>query len=198
MLSDSRAGDERVPLAGDSLGGSGPEVTTRRRLVMRILAGISAVIGVMLGLPLVVFLFGPALRSSYRWSWLGRAEPPTLQAAVPWVAVGALTGLPDDTPTLVTVSMPVQDGWVTENAQVAVYVRRDGGQAGIFDIHCTHLGCPVTWNTGAKLFFCPCHGGVFDGQGQRVSGPPPRPLDRYATRVENGILYMGPLLPPGA
>jgi len=165
---------------------------------MRILAGISACIGVVLGLPLIVFLFGPALRGTYQWRWLGRSEPPTLQASVPWVAVGELTALPDGTPTLVTVAMPVQDGWVTENAQVAVYVRRSGNQAAVFDFHCTHLGCPVSWNTGAKLFFCPCHGGVFDADGKHVSGPPPRPLDQYATKVENGTLYMGALLPSGA
>ena len=195
MTDNSGSDRAGVTPAGGSPSGTGPETATRRQTVMRILAAISAFIGIALGVPLVVFLFGPALRGAYQWRWLGRSEPPTLQARDPWVSVGDLSALPDGVPTLVTVNMPVQDGWVTENAQVAVYVRRDGGQAMIFDFHCTHLGCPVTWNTGANRFFCPCHGGVFNGNGQRVSGPPPRPLDRYAAKVEGGTVYMGALLP---
>ena len=48
---------------------------------------------------------------------------------------------------------------------------------------CAHLGCPVRWVDAAERFICPCHGGVYDLLGRRVSGPPPRPLDRFYTRV---------------
>lgn len=34
------------------------------------------------------------------------------------------------------------------------------------------------------------HDGIFDKQGNVVSGPPPRPLDRYETRVENDQLLI--------
>ena len=40
---------------------------------------------------------------------------------------------------------------------------------------------------------CPCHNGVFDPQGRVLGGPPPRPLDRYEYKVENGVLYAGKL-----
>jgi ubiquinol-cytochrome c reductase iron-sulfur subunit len=60
---------------------------------------------------------------------------------------------------------------------------------------CTHLGCsPLAkfvegaasglgrdWPGG---FFCPCHDGVFDVNGNVVSGPPPRPLDGYEVEVD--------------
>jgi Rieske Fe-S protein len=36
----------------------------------------------------------------------------------------------------------------------------------------------------ATRFRCPCHGGVFDAEGNVVEGPPPRPLDRVEVRVD--------------
>lgn len=61
----------------------------------------------------------------------------------------------------------------------------------IFDNHCTHLGCPYHWEASVQRFVCPCHNGVFDINGNVVSGPPPRPLDYYDAKVEGGTLYMG-------
>lgn len=63
----------------------------------------------------------------------------------------------------------------------------------IYHLHCTHVGCPVNWSPQAKRFFSPCHGGVFDPDGRVLAGPPPRPLDRYEGKVENGVLYAGPV-----
>jgi menaquinol-cytochrome c reductase iron-sulfur subunit len=57
---------------------------------------------------------------------------------------------------------------------------------------CAHLGCPVRWVDAAERFICPCHGGVYDLLGRRVGGPPVRPLDRFNTRVRNGIVEIGP------
>jgi Rieske Fe-S protein len=60
---------------------------------------------------------------------------------------------------------------------------------------CAHLGCPVRWlvNTeGHGEFLCPCHGGIYDINGNWVGGPPPRGMYRY-TRVkieEDGKLYV--------
>jgi Rieske Fe-S protein len=53
---------------------------------------------------------------------------------------------------------------------------------------CTHLGCRVRWSADRKQFFCPCHNGVFDQNGTVVSGPPPKPLNRYEVKVENDQL----------
>jgi len=46
--------------------------------------------------------------------------------------------------------------------------------------------CPVRWLQDAKLFLCPCHGGVYYSSGETAAGPPPKPLPRYPVRVRNG------------
>jgi menaquinol-cytochrome c reductase iron-sulfur subunit len=57
---------------------------------------------------------------------------------------------------------------------------------------CMHLGCPVRYVAAAERFICPCHGGVYDFRGMVAGGPPVRPLDRFYTRVNNGLVEIGP------
>ena len=89
----------------------------------------------------------------------------------------------------------VEDAYLqAQPQQVAVYVINEGdGQFEIFDDHCTHLGCPFSWDADQNQFNCPCHNGVFDPEGRVLGGPPPRPLDHYEFKVENGVLYAGKL-----
>jgi Rieske Fe-S protein len=167
---------------------------TRREAVLSGLGAIAGFLITALGAPLAVFLFGPAWRGRPSWPPLGEAIPPTARSRQPWVRVGTVATMTEDAPALTTVSVPAQDGWVQADVPVAVYVRRlQGDHATILDIHCTHMGCPVQWNGAARRFFCPCHGGVFDETGRVLSGPPPRPLDRYVTKIDGGVLYMGDL-----
>ena len=60
---------------------------------------------------------------------------------------------------------------------------------------CAHLGCPVRWLTNAEgegEFLCPCHGGIYDINGNWVGGPPPRGMYTYAqVKIEeDGTLYV--------
>ena len=77
--------------------------------------------------------------------------------------------------------------------------RPDGGEPSFTILYsrCVHLGCPVQPNgpideearkevDGVELrpvlaqsFGCPCHGGLYDAEGNRRAGPPVRSLDRY-------------------
>jgi len=65
-----------------------------------------------------------------------------------------------------------------------------------FSANCTHLGCPVRWLEGAKLFMCPCHGGVYYDDGTVAAGPPPHPLFQYDVRIENGVVRMKSVVVP--
>lgn len=58
---------------------------------------------------------------------------------------------------------------------------------------CPHLGCRVHWEGQNDRFFCPCHNGAFDRQGNPTAGPPKsanQALVRFPLRVEDGLLYL--------
>ena len=55
---------------------------------------------------------------------------------------------------------------------------------------CTHLGCTVYWEKDKKEFYCPCHQGRFDQNGNVISGPPPRPLDSYRVEIEDNNVFI--------
>jgi cytochrome b6-f complex iron-sulfur subunit len=44
---------------------------------------------------------------------------------------------------------------------------------------CTHLDCTVQYQPDQGLLWCACHNGKYDLNGGNVSGPPPRPLQKF-------------------
>jgi cytochrome b6-f complex iron-sulfur subunit len=56
---------------------------------------------------------------------------------------------------------------------------------------CTHLGCLVKYHKDRMLFICPCHAGIFDLEGNVVSGPPPSPLQKFAVKVDGDNIVIG-------
>jgi menaquinol-cytochrome c reductase iron-sulfur subunit len=46
----------------------------------------------------------------------------------------------------------------------------------------------LDYDRGSACFFCPCHGGIFRQNGERLAGPPKRPMYRYAHRLRDGIV----------
>jgi isorenieratene synthase len=62
----------------------------------------------------------------------------------------------------------------------SIFVGRRGDRVVALDGRCTHMGCPVAFDADADRFRCPCHGGIFDGDGRPIAGPPVRPLDALA------------------
>ena len=69
----------------------------------------------------------------------------------------------------------------------AFYLAAD--DRGIFALTavCTHLGCTVQFDKERKAIYCACHGGMYDPKtGANISGPPPKPLVRYAAQVLPG------------
>lgn len=52
---------------------------------------------------------------------------------------------------------------------------------------CPHLGCTVPWAgppESPHAFQCPCHGSMYNYEGERTGGPAPRPMDLMAVRVD--------------
>ena len=57
---------------------------------------------------------------------------------------------------------------------------------------CTHLGCIPAYKKDTHIFFCACHGGVFDASGIEEPGlPPPSPLEIPPFRIEGTKLILG-------
>lgn len=101
-----------------------------------------------------------------------------------------------------------------EVSRQTAFVRNNGTVNGqpsftIISNHCAHLGCPVQPNTVVPAkhnvfkdvtliplpsppsgFGCPCHGGQYDTEGNRIAGPPVRALDRFAFSIRNGHLFL--------
>jgi menaquinol-cytochrome c reductase iron-sulfur subunit len=137
---------------------------SRRRFLSRITVALTAVMGAIVGLPILGYLLAP----------LFRAPPDEL------VAVGDINDFPMGETKLVSIRDPSPLAWAGQTADTALWVRRReaAGPAmfQVFNVNCTHLGCPVNWQASAKLFLCPCHGGVYYSDGTVAGGPPPRPL----------------------
>ncbi len=141
----------------------------RRRFLGRLSVALGALMAALPGVPSLLFLF--RLRKAPRvWRPVGKVE-------------GFEVGPTTEVAFLDTSPLP----WAGVTARTAAWLRRVGPEEFVaFSVDCTHLGCPVRWLESAQLFMCPCHGGVFYGDGRVASGPPPMPLRQYPVRVRNG------------
>ena len=50
----------------------------------------------------------------------------------------------------------------------------------------------------AQSFGCPCHGGLYDAEGNRKAGPPVRSLDRFTYSIKDGRLILQDLYAVGS
>ncbi|MBI4124589.1 MAG: ubiquinol-cytochrome c reductase iron-sulfur subunit [Deltaproteobacteria bacterium] len=140
-----------------------------------------------LGLLIGASLFAPAAAYFLSPAWKKKPED--------WIFLGDIHKIPVDRPTKVEFVQRHKDGWTTiEEKKSAWVISKDGKAFTVFDPRCTHLGCPYRWDEGRGEFLCPCHNAVFSKEGEVLSGPPPRPLDRYAVKVEAGKLWVLPAL----
>jgi Rieske Fe-S protein len=131
------------------------------------------------------------------------------------VDLGPLENFPEGDWRVATFMEDPDEGEVTRRT---AFVRNNGDLNGVpsFTVisnRCAHLGCPTTPTgpiedddkeevrtrtttvtlipTTPSGFACPCHGGAYDGEGNRTAGPPVRALDRYEFSVRGGHLWLG-------
>ncbi len=48
----------------------------------------------------------------------------------------------------------------------------------------SHRNCTVQCQEEKRQIWCACHNGLYDLNGQVVSGPPPRPLEEYTVHLK--------------
>ena len=107
-----------------------------------------------------------------------------------WLRAAQLEALPENQPVPVTLRVTRSDGYWQVVDRTVVYLVRTGERVRALHSTCTHLGCRTSYDRATKHILCPCHGGVFDSQGNVVAGPPPVPLPSLTTRVENGTVMV--------
>jgi Rieske Fe-S protein len=162
------------------------ETVTRRRLMTMTVHAAGGLAGAAIALPALGFAVGPVFeREPATWEAVGRPEDFASDTYVPRVITYAPSiGEAGKT----TVFIRRRDPRTDPRSEQAV-----GSDEFIaISSRCTHVGCPVRYADAAKRFICPCHGSVFDFLGGRVGGPAVRPLDRFATRLRDGQLEIGP------
>ncbi|MBI4484557.1 MAG: Rieske (2Fe-2S) protein, partial [Acidobacteria bacterium] len=64
-----------------------------------------------------------------------------------------------------------------------IVVRTADGEVRAFTAICTHLDCTVQFKADTSQIWCACHNGLYDLGGNVISGPPPRPLERFVVNV---------------
>jgi Rieske Fe-S protein len=111
------------------------------------------------------------------------ASPRTAGSALRWRKAASLSDLSPDAPFTAVLGERHHDGWMETRKQSVIFIEKDGDAYRALSATCSHLGCRVNWDATTSRFKCPCHGGVYDRQGNVVSGPPPRPLTRINVRV---------------
>lgn len=74
------------------------------------------------------------------------------------------------------------------------WIGRDDGGLYAIDGRCSHLGCIVRWDATERLFRCPCHGSLFDKEGDPVRGPALKSLSRASIfSGSSGEIFVDPL-----
>src|SRR3972149_8940200 len=148
----------------------------RRGFMSIVTWAIGGLITAAMGIPGVAYVLGPALQNA-------QVEQ--------WIRLGSTSKVELGTPTLFKAKVQRKPGWGTAEDELAVFGGSDNGRDFIAMSNiCTHLGCRVRWIAERQQFLSPCHNGVFDKYGNVVSGPPPRPLDEFETKIEDGNLFI--------
>ncbi len=178
-----------------------PHRFPRNRFLEGATLGLGGVIGGLVTVPAIGFMIVPAY----------------VKQGYPHVDLGPLDNFPEGKWLVTQFFMHPEAGEVSHRT---AYIRNNGLLDGkpsftIISNRCAHLGCPVQPNGpvqdnqkkdvqgqgGQRItliptipaggYGCPCHGGQYDSEGNRVSGPPVRALDRYDYEVRNGHLILG-------
>jgi menaquinol-cytochrome c reductase iron-sulfur subunit len=143
--------------------------TTRRSFYIGLIYAAWSAISAALAIPAGLYLFFPAANRKDSG----------------WVDVADLDSIPSGAPTEVSFQRKRIDGWkVTSEKTTAWIVRQAENQVVAYSPQCTHLGCTYHWEDRTHTFVCPCHSSEFSIDGDVLSGPASRPLDRYPVKIE--------------
>lgn len=162
--------------------------------------GIGALIGAIVTLPAVAAALVPGF----------------VKQKAKKVDLGPLSNFEEGQYYVATFERNAEEGHIS---RMSAFIRNNGDLNGApsftcISNRCVHLGCPV--QSGGPVFderkktvksdkgevdlipalpaagfICPCHGGSYDQEGNRIAGPPVRALNRFEFAVVDGRLVLG-------
>ena len=149
---------------------------TRRNFIVWALAGLLGVIVAAITAPLLVYLY-PAKSAG------STVTPVRVPLATPLDAIPEGGAVQFNAPAKTALVM-ADGGGVNAggNFTYGGYLTRIGGRLHALAITCPHLGCSYGLDTGGKRFLCPCHGSIFNLEGQVLHGPAVNPLSHLTWR----------------
>ena len=151
------------------------ENQTRRTFYVRAINVLGALITAALAFPAAAYLL----------------IKPKGQETSDFIEVAEVDQLPPGRPEEIVYRRVRVDGWKRMDEKTTTWVVRGKDSSVVaFAPSCTHLGCAYHWDDEIQNFLCPCHSTVFALDGSVVSGPAPRPLDRYVSKVVGGKLMI--------
>lgn len=154
---------------------NGVESQERRIFLKGLIAVLNCLIALALSIPGIGYVLTPVLRKDEQ----------------AWIKIGRVAELQARTFTKAIFRYISSSGYVRSEKSAFVWIKREAnGEITAFSPVCTHMGCNVSWNGMKAQFECPCHGGEYDEQGIVIGGPPPKPLQRFLTMVENDVVYI--------
>ncbi|MEW6109134.1 MAG: ubiquinol-cytochrome c reductase iron-sulfur subunit [Nitrospirota bacterium] len=127
---------------------------------------------------LLSFLGATAL-FSFGYPLLRFLAPPGSGAETHKLTVNKSDILPGESKSILVGSIPA-----------IIINRADKGFIALSKV-CTHLGCLVEYDKDKKRLQCPCHAGLFDLEGNVISGPPPKSLRKFPVKVEGDAVIIG-------
>lgn len=143
----------------------------RRSFLALVIGMISTGIAGLLGVTVGRYVIEPSLAGS---------------AGEQWVDAGMLAEIPEGAAVRRKVAVSREIGWGKQVVEEAVWIRRNNDKVEVFSSVCPHLGCTI--NHTSEGFACPCHQSRWNEQGQKTGGPTPRDMDRFESRIEDGVL----------
>src|ERR1700730_6850309 len=148
----------------------------RRAFFLTMIYGLWAAIGTALSIPAAIYLL----------------FPPKLRKESELTEAGDVTKMVPNSPVEMVFRRNRIDGWrILSEKSTAWAVKLASGEVIGFWAQWPHLGGAHHWEDSKREFLCPCHTSVFSIDGRVISGPAPRPLDRFEAKVQNNKLMLG-------
>jgi len=74
--------------------------------------------------------------------------------------------------------------------QLGIIIITDAGVLKAMMATCTHLDCTVQHRPDLGIIWCSCHNGRYDLDGNNISGPPPRPLEKFVVNEVGDDIFV--------